>query len=250
MYRAARGVNLLRLFVVLCLLTLGTSLRIFKKWAAITLTSAAVLQGGPVPHLLPAYAANDALVAAQRAMLDTKDKELRVKSFDEMNAAGKKRYALSECKDSSRRKSAGYTSASECTAAVLGGDYASIVVGREAEPKVIFDNKENKASVFTAPKPAPAPASSPVRIQALASVSAPAPAPAPAANRRDSAAAPARKKTNDLSGVSSAGRRRRALAACKKSDIRKQARMGTESGCTERVINGNFDAIIEVLEYQ
>jgi hypothetical protein len=181
-------------------------------------------------------------------MLDTKDKELRVKSFDEMNAAGKKRYALSECKDSSRRKSAGYTSASECTAAVLGGDYASIVVGREAEPKVIFDNKENKASVFTAPKPAPAPASAPVRIQALASVSAP--APAPAANRRDSAAAPARKKTNDLSGVSSAGRRRRALAACKKSDIRKQARMGTESGCTERVINGNFDAIIEVLEYQ
>ena len=249
MNRAAHGVSLLRLFVVLCLLTLVVpSVRIFKKWAAITLTSATVLQGGPVPHLLPAYAANDALVAAQRAMLDTKDKELRVKSFDEMNAAGKKRYALSECKDSSRRKSAGYTSASECTAAVLGGDYASIVVGREAEPKVIFDNKENKASVFTAPKPAPAPASAPVRIQALASVSAP--APAPAANRRDSAAAPARKKTNDLSGVSSAGRRRRALAACKKSDIRKQARMGTESGCTERVINGNFEAIIEVLEYQ
>ena len=59
-----------------------------------------------------------------------------------------------------------------------------------------------------------------------------------------------RKKTNDLSGVSSAGLKRRALAACKKSDIRKQARMGTESGCTERVIKGNFDAIIEVLEYQ
>jgi hypothetical protein len=56
-------------------------------------------------------------------------------------------------------------------------------------------------------------------------------------------------KVRDLSDLSSASKKRRALAACKKPEIRKFAKVGSESKCTENVMNGNFDPIIDALEY-
>lgn len=57
------------------------------------------------------------------------------------------------------------------------------------------------------------------------------------------------KKKQDLSGVAPAAKKRRALAACKKPDTRKFARAGSESKCTESVMKGDYDNIIEALEY-
>ena len=57
------------------------------------------------------------------------------------------------------------------------------------------------------------------------------------------------KKKQDLSGVAPAAKKRRALAACKKPDTRKFARAGSEAKCTESVMKGDYDNIIEALEY-
>lgn len=58
-----------------------------------------------------------------------------------------------------------------------------------------------------------------------------------------------REKVQDLSDLSSAAKKRRAIAGCKKPDVRKYAGMGSESKCTERVMQGNLDTVIEALEY-
>ncbi|CAK9253211.1 unnamed protein product [Sphagnum jensenii] len=56
-------------------------------------------------------------------------------------------------------------------------------------------------------------------------------------------------KMNDLSDLPLPAKKRRALAACKKSETRKFARMGSESKCTERVLQGDYESLIEALEY-
>lgn len=50
-------------------------------------------------------------------------------------------------------------------------------------------------------------------------------------------------------GVAPAAKKRRALAACKKPDTRKFARAGSEAKCTESAMKGDYDNIIEALEY-
>ena len=57
------------------------------------------------------------------------------------------------------------------------------------------------------------------------------------------------KKKQDLSGVAPAAKKRRALAACKKPETRKFARAGSEAKCTESAMKGDYDNIIEALEY-
>lgn len=56
-------------------------------------------------------------------------------------------------------------------------------------------------------------------------------------------------KVTDLSDLSVAAKKRRALAACKKPPTRKFAAMGSESRCTEQVMKGEYGPIIEALEY-
>ena len=179
----------------------------------------------------------DVLQAATRAMTseEKKDKAQRIKSFDELNPSAKKRYALERCKDQGARRSARYSSVSECNSAVLSGDYASIVGGRDQDPKIVYDSKrDDKAAVVKVGEQK----SESSRQQAKAK-----PVVAVEKEKR-------RQKTQDLSGLSSAAIRRRAIAACKNSEIRKEAKMKSESFCTERVLNNDFAAIVEVLEYR
>jgi hypothetical protein len=174
-------------------------------------------------------------------MMEKTDRQVRVKSFDELNPSAKKRFALDRCKERDALKQGGYKSTADCTAAVLSGDYTTIVGGREPEPRVVFDSsRDDKASVRPASAefvaaPPPKVAKSPVK---------------PPANTPGNKGQTKREKKTDLSDVSSAGLRRRALAACKKSSIRNEAKMGSESRCTERVLAGDVAPIIEVLEYQ
>lgn len=56
-------------------------------------------------------------------------------------------------------------------------------------------------------------------------------------------------KLVDLSDLPLAAKKRRALAACKKPSTRKFAGMGSESKCTESVMAGSYDRLIEALEY-
>ena len=56
-------------------------------------------------------------------------------------------------------------------------------------------------------------------------------------------------KQQDLSDLSPASKKRRALAACKKASTRAFAKAGSESKCTDNVIKGNYASIIEALEY-
>lgn len=56
-------------------------------------------------------------------------------------------------------------------------------------------------------------------------------------------------KVQDLSDLSTAQKKRRAVAACKKSGTRQAAKAGSESKCVESVMRGDFDAVIEAIEY-
>jgi len=190
----------------------------------------------------------DVFQAATRAMTseDKKDKAQRIKSFDELNPSAKKRYALDRCKDQGARRSARFASVSECNSAVLSGDYASIVGGRDQDPKIVYDSKQDdKAAVvkMVEQKSAKIVESSESSRQQASFAKPVKPVVAVEKEKR-------RQKTQDLSGLSSAAIRRRAIAACKNSDIRKEAGMKSESFCTERAMNNDYAAIVEVLEYK
>lgn len=62
--------------------------------------------------------------------------------FDELNAAGKRRFAIGACKDKDALKKAGFEAYNECTAAVFDGDYG-IVTGEGAESRA----EKRKAAV-------------------------------------------------------------------------------------------------------
>ena len=53
----------------------------------------------------------------------------------------------------------------------------------------------------------------------------------------------------DLSDLPVAAKKRRALAACKKTATRKFAGMGSETKCSESVMKGNYEPLLEALEY-
>lgn len=235
------------LLLTLCLLLLtpigAWKLNNVNRWVA----ASAVAVGLGVE---PSFAANDAFIAAQRAMSATKEREVKIRSFDEMNPSAKKRYALEQCKDKTALRQADYKSTAECNAAVLSGDYASIVGGRETEPTVQFD-KNDKATVqaAAAPVPSSAPAVIKPRETSAAKISAVSSSSSTSTAAATTKLQAPRKKSQDFSGVSSSGLRRRALAACKKSEVRKAANMRSESYCTERVLNDDYSSVIEALEY-
>ena len=77
-----------------------------------------------------------ALEAATRAMTEKKVKTVVERDFDSLPEGAKKRKALSYCKDNTPRKAAGYSSASECTEAVLSGNFDAIVKGAAAMPGI------------------------------------------------------------------------------------------------------------------
>lgn len=81
--------------------------------------------------LSPVYG-NDALDAATRAMTTAPKERAQVeKSFDDLSEGGKKRKAMSLCKNDVVRKAAGYPSASACTSAVMAGNYAVTLSGKK-----------------------------------------------------------------------------------------------------------------------
>lgn len=73
--------------------------------------------------------------------------------------------------------------------------------------------------------------------------------PSPAVRTSGSTSGDKLVKLVDLSDLPLAAKKRRALAACKKPSTRKFAGMGSESRCTESVMAGSYDRLIEALEY-
>ena len=244
-----------------------------KHVAAAATLSATVFGGTLGTCATPAHAANSALSGAMSAMKsETKRQQefaMSAKSFDEMSASAKKRFALEKCKkDAIARKAAGYASAAECTTAVLGGNYATIVSGRDDEPRVKFSVSGNTATVAppaerqtglstlggqgraelkamlgsTVP---PAPDKAPAAPAAVATATKPSPTLAPVPTVKQQ-----RERMQDLSGISQASKRRRALQGCKDVDLRRAAGMASATVCTERVLKDDFAQMIEALEYQ
>jgi len=223
-----------------------------KELTATVVISTTICGGTVGMYAPPAHAVNSAFSGAMSAMKsETKRQQefgMSAKNFDELSAGAKKRFAVEKCKkDSSARKAAGYSSAAECTTAVLGGDYAPIVKGfREAEPRVKFNG--NTATVEQLPA-----VSQKAELKAMLGNTAP-PAPAKLPPAPTTTTAPAakkqRQKTQDLSGLSDSSKRRRALAGCKDADLRRASGMASASACTERVLSGDIASMIEALEYQ
>ena len=108
-------------------------------------------------------------------------------------------------------------SASECSRSVLEGSYGSLrkVLSGETLPSA-----QSPASSTRTERPSSASSSSDKLVKLL-----------------------------DLSDLPLAAKKRRALAACKKPSTRKFAGMGSESKCTESVMAGSYDRLIEALEY-
>eukprot|EP01041_Mallomonas_annulata_P003041 gene3041-5958_t len=171
----------------------------------------------------PEIAKADAISAAINAM-NTKSSEGPAveRALDDLPVAAKKRRAISLCKESRNRNAAGFSSASECNSAVLAGNYERIL------------------------------SSSPSDIPTSPRVASGANQISPSSSTRSSSTSITesrpRTKVTDLSDLSSAAKKRRALAACKRPEARKDARMGSESKCTERVMSGDVDALIESME--
>ena len=58
-----------------------------------------------------------------------------------------------------------------------------------------------------------------------------------------------RSKVADYSDLTTAQKKRRALAACKKVEVRKFIGGGSEAKCSSDVNRGDFNKVIEALEY-
>jgi len=201
--------------------------------------------------------AMDAFDGAMSSMLMKKEKSVVERNFDALPEAVKKRKALAMCKDSSALSASGYNSASQCSNAVLQGSYESIMEGaakggptelpslRAAEKSSapaaptslgLIPAASSPSPTASAPKPLSTPTPSPAQVQV-------------ASAEVEVASSEPMKKKIDLSGTPPAAKKRRALAACKKADTRKFARAGSEAKCTESTMKGDYDNIIEALEY-
>mmetsp|Transcript_7969 Transcript_7969/g.8121 ORF Transcript_7969/g.8121 Transcript_7969/m.8121 type:complete len:216 (-) Transcript_7969:210-857(-) len=210
----------LGLLLFLSQFLLHKSLKISYKKAFVTAGLLITLS----PAVIPDIAHADAMSAAFNAMKETSSRsEGTEKAYDDLAPAAKKRKALSLCKDSSTRDSAGYSSASECTSAVLSGNYDTILLGKGLKLRPTESSSSAVKSLPTMNK---------IPSATVSSVS-----------------SSTRVKQQDLSDLPPAAKKRRALAACKKADFRKSARLGSESKCTQKVFDGDFDDIIEELEY-
>jgi len=163
----------------------------------------------------PAYGI-DAFDAAANAMTAKKERVV-VNSRDRDSPAAIKRRAVALCKDEKALKAAGYRTTASCTVDAVEGRFDKILGGASAIPET------SKSETISSSK---------------ASL-----------DESDSKGFSKREKKTDLSNISAAGKKRRALSACKKADTRKAAKMGSESLCTDRVLKGNYDALIEAMEY-
>mmetsp|Transcript_25884 Transcript_25884/g.42673 ORF Transcript_25884/g.42673 Transcript_25884/m.42673 type:complete len:244 (-) Transcript_25884:544-1275(-) len=181
----------------------------------------------------PAYAGNDALDGAISAMTaKTAEKPEDTRAFDALPEGAKKRRALALCKEGDERKAAGYASAAACSQDVLDGNYAVATgAGRPAAP----------------PKAA-APASPAASAPSAAAAAAAGAGPQAAAASSSSPRAP-REKVLDLADLPPAAQKRRAAAGCKKAEVRKYARFGSEAACTSAVLDGSYLKVVEALEY-
>jgi hypothetical protein len=122
------------------------------------------------------------------------------------------------CKDEKALKAAGYRTTASCTVDAVEGRFDKILGGASAIPATTSKSETISSSSFSS-------------------------------DESDSKGFSKREKKTDLSNISAAGKKRRALSACKKADTRKAAKMGSESLCTDRVLKGNYDALIEAMEY-
>ena len=183
----------------------------------------------------PANAAIPVLEAATRAMLETKEKETeKEREFDSLPDGAKRRFALNLCKDSSARSAAGYSGAAACTEDVFKGNFKNIVEGVPIEGAAPASKRAARESS----------SSSGGSSSASAKASS-----ASASSRKVAKDDGPLTKVNDLSDLTPAAKKRRSLAACKKSAVRAFAKVGSEDKCTKNVLAGDYDKIIEALEY-
>jgi hypothetical protein len=111
--------------VIICVsivngIDIGSITRAARNMGAVFVASALC----SFPHVLQPASANDALDAATRAMLTTKEKTTTAeRAFDSLPDAAKRRRALQLCKDSDARRAAGYESSFDCTNSVFEGNF-------------------------------------------------------------------------------------------------------------------------------
>lgn len=163
----------------------------------------------------PSYAI-DAFDAATKAMTEKKERVVS-SSRDRDSPAAIKRRAVALCKDSDALKAAGYRTSASCTADAVDGK---------------FDKILGASSAASGPSKSGASVSSNGR-----------------GGDDEGASISKKEKKLDLSTLSTASKKRRALSACKRAETRKAAKMGSESLCTDRVLKGNFETLIEAMEY-
>ena len=122
----------MNVLIVLCFITTtvigssiqGLNFKFARKCLSIAGACASFTLATPVPsNAIPAFE------GAMSAMTQTREKTVVERDFENLPEATKKRKALAACKDSSARSSAGYGSASQCSNAVLQGNYESIMKG-------------------------------------------------------------------------------------------------------------------------
>lgn len=128
-------VSLVKIFLLLAFATvsvLGSSIRGLKfqfarKCLGIAGACASISFSAPAPsNAIPAFE------GAMTAMTMTREKTVVERDFEALPEGAKKRKALIACKDSTARSEAGYSSASQCSNAVLQGNYESIMKGAAA----------------------------------------------------------------------------------------------------------------------
>ncbi len=243
----------MRLSIVLfiCIATFGLGWKQNSCGKFIKKAAAAVASIGVVvnPHSVMADGAfgNAVSIMKERGPeTKTRFENVQTREFNDLNEAGKKRAALKSCKDRDELAASSFGSSIECSQAVLAGDF-SIVIGGPPVPKqktlTKVEEKEALDNKFTA---------DPLfqKIQKK-TFEATAVTPYPSAAPTEATPVPEKKyeKVKDLSDLITSGKKRRALAACKNKGTRVFARMGSEGKCTESVMQGNYDRLIEALEY-
>ena len=82
---------------------------------------------GIFPFIQPTHAANDALIAAQRAMMTEGEKKTDNRSFKELPLAAQKRRAIEMCKEKKNLRTAGYKDEKSCKTDALAGNFGLIV---------------------------------------------------------------------------------------------------------------------------
>lgn len=121
--------NVLLILSFIMSAVIGTSIQGLKyqfarKCLGIAGACASFTFSGPMPSQ-----ATDAFDGAFSAMTAVREKTVVERDFANLPEATKKRKALAACKDSSARSSSGYSSASQCSNAVLQGNYDAIMKG-------------------------------------------------------------------------------------------------------------------------